>query len=235
MESACQRGAIVTLVATVCLFFVSGVVADHGDHSDEDLSAICVIHPLDFPGINISGTIKLHQASNSNFTTVIGHLYGFENQSYSERGFHVHENGNIGGNCTAAGSHYNPLNNTHGGPTDAIRHVGDLGNINVDPNLEAVINITDSVISLRGDYSILNRAIVVHSGIDDLGMGGHETSNTTGNSGYRIGCCIIVLDQQTTSPAPMPDPTVGSGTSVGPFTGILICLAGLLSMKNIQL
>jgi len=61
--------------------------------------------------------------SNSNFTTVIGHLYGFENQSYSERGFHVHENGSIGGNCTAAGNHYNPLNNTHGGPTDAIRLV----------------------------------------------------------------------------------------------------------------
>lgn len=44
------------------ILVVAGVVSDHGDHSDEDLSAICVIHPLDFPGINISGTIKLHQA-----------------------------------------------------------------------------------------------------------------------------------------------------------------------------
>jgi len=41
------------------------------------------------------------------------------------------------------------------------RHVGDLGNIIVDSNLTSFINITDSVISLQGTYSIVNRSLVV--------------------------------------------------------------------------
>ena len=37
--------------------------------------------------------------------------------------------GNLTNGCVTAGAHYNPYGLTHGGPSDEIRHVGDLGNI----------------------------------------------------------------------------------------------------------
>ena len=39
------------------------------------------------------------------------------------------------------------------------------------------------------------RTIVVHSGTDDLGKGGHEQSKTTGNAGGRPACGVIGIGQ----------------------------------------
>lgn len=36
-----------------------------------------------------------------------------------------------------------------------------------------------------------SRAVVIHSGQDDLGLGGTPLSNTTGNSGSRVACGVI--------------------------------------------
>lgn len=72
-----------------------------------------------------------------------------------------------------------------------MRHVGDLGNIRANAQGEASVNIKDSVISLSGVNSILGRAIVVHSGEDDLGRGNHTLSATTGNAGERWACGVI--------------------------------------------
>lgn len=51
--------------------------------------------------------------------------------------------------------------------------------------------ITDSIISLVGKYSILGRAVVVHSDVDDLGRGGFSDSLTTGHAGTRVACGVI--------------------------------------------
>lgn len=37
----------------------------------------------------------------------------------------------------------------------------------------------------------MGRAIVVHTGTDDLGLGGNEGSLKNGNSGGRAGCGVI--------------------------------------------
>lgn len=63
--------------------------------------------------------------------------------------------------CTSAGPHFNPDNKEHGGPTDSVRHVGDLGNITAEANGVAHVNICDKVISLCGANSIIGRTIVV--------------------------------------------------------------------------
>jgi len=81
----------------------------------------------------------------------------------------------------------------HAGPDDASRHVGDLGNVIADSNGVAKIDITDKVISLTGELSIIGRTMVVHADPDDLGRGGHDLSKTTGNAGARVACGVIGL------------------------------------------
>lgn len=79
----------------------------------------------------------------------------------------------------------------HGGPSDATRHHGDLGNITADNDGVAKIDLVDKVIKLDGAHSIVGRAIVCHAGEDDLGRGGHDDSKTTGHAGARVACGVI--------------------------------------------
>ncbi|RCI15240.1 hypothetical protein L249_6462 [Ophiocordyceps polyrhachis-furcata BCC 54312] len=109
----------------------------------------------------------------------------------SERGFHIHTFGNLTGGCASTGPHYNPFNQTHGSPDDAVRHVGDLGNIKADDQGVAVGVLTDDQIKLMGPYSVIGRAVVVHDSTDDLGKGGHQLSMQTGNAGGRSACGVI--------------------------------------------
>lgn len=61
----------------------------------------------------------------------------------------------------SSGPHFNPFNKTHGAPNDEVRHVGDLGNIEVDDSGIAKVNINDSIISLTGSLNIIGRTLVV--------------------------------------------------------------------------
>ena len=47
--------------------------------------------------------------------------------------------------------------------------------------------------SSRGDIdkSVIGRSIVIHNGIDDLGLGGTDESLKTGSAGSRMACAII--------------------------------------------
>ena len=53
------------------------------------------------------------------------------------------------------------------------------------------LDITDKLISLNGKRSVVGRAIVLHAGTDDLGLGGDDESARTGNAGARSGCGVI--------------------------------------------
>eukprot|EP00026_Physarum_polycephalum_P016097 Phypoly_transcript_16934.p1 GENE.Phypoly_transcript_16934~~Phypoly_transcript_16934.p1 ORF type:complete len:202 (+),score=16.17 Phypoly_transcript_16934:195-800(+) len=105
-------------------------------------------------------------------------------------GFHIHEFGDVS-TCNAAGAHFNPYGATHGGPSDKIRHVGDLGNVQSNSDGKINTEIIDSVISLNGPNSIMGRAVVLHSDQDDFGKGGHADSLKTGHAGSRIACGTI--------------------------------------------
>lgn len=50
----------------------------------------------------------------------------------------------------SAGPHFNPFAKEHGGPTDGIRHAGDLGNVTAAGGV-AKVDITDKQISLSGN------------------------------------------------------------------------------------
>ncbi|XP_012348529.1 superoxide dismutase [Cu-Zn], chloroplastic isoform X1 [Apis florea] len=136
---------------------------------------------------NVTGKLIIVQ-NDDNSVNITGKISGLTEGLH---GFHVHEKGDLRNGCTSTGPHFNPENVTHGGQDSPIRHVGDLGNIQANAKGEADVHIKDFIISLTGKNSILGRAIVVHSGEDDLGKGNSSLSTSTGNSGDRWACGII--------------------------------------------
>ena len=110
-------------------------------------------------------------------------------------GFHVHEFGNLTNGCASAGAHYNPTGVEHAGPEDEVRHVGDLGNIEVtEEGVATVHQVTDRLVNLHGAVNnVIGRSIVVHADEDDLGRGGQSDSKTTGHAGARVACGVIAL------------------------------------------
>ena len=91
-------------------------------------------------------------------------------------------------------SHTTNFQKTHGDPFSLNRHVGDLGNIiTFSSKLPTEVFIFDKLITLETGKAngILDRAVVVHAGEDDLGGGGDEGSLKTGNAGGRVACGII--------------------------------------------
>ena len=139
----------------------------------------------------VKGTVTFLQDSENAPTTVSWNITGSD--ANSERGFHVHASGDLSGGCASAGGHYNPENKAHGAPTDAIRHVGDLGNIKIDAKGSSVGSVRDKLIKLSGPQSVIGRAVVVHGGVDDLGKTAHPDSKKTGNAGGRSACGVIGL------------------------------------------
>ncbi len=67
----------------------------------------------------------------------------------------------------------------------------------------AKVDITDKLVSLTGDHSVIGRSLVVHKDEDDLGLGNHADSKTTGNAGARLACGTIGLKQYTPDRKPL--------------------------------
>ncbi|KAE8287461.1 Superoxide dismutase [Cu-Zn] [Larimichthys crocea] len=152
------------------------------------LKAVCV---LKGDG-EVGGTVFFEQENDSAPVTVTGEIKGLQP---GDHGFHVHAFGDNTNGCISAGPHFNPHNKNHAGPTDAERHVGDLGNVTAGADNVAKISITDSMITLTGPISIIGRTMVIHEKADDLGKGGNEESLKTGNAGSRLACGVIGIAQ----------------------------------------
>ena len=72
-----------------------------------------------------------------------------------------------------------------------------MGNILTNSDAQPTdVVIHDKIISLdpNSPANIVDLAIVIHSGEDDMGKGGHENSLTNGNAGDIIGAGVVGLD-----------------------------------------
>jgi len=151
---------------------------------EPQLRAVCVLTGT----AGVSGMIAFEQPMAGGPTRVIGAIKGLKP---GRHGFHVHQFGDLSQGCTSAGPHFNPYNKTHGGVADDERHLGDLGNVNAGADGTAMVNLSDRLVTLQGQDSVVGRALVVHENEDDLGKGGHQLSKTTGNAGGRLACGVI--------------------------------------------
>lgn len=128
-------------------------------------------------------------------TTVQAHLSGLPPNK--KLAWHIHEFGDLRNlkTCMTTGSHYNPHQKKHGGPHSKIRHVGDLGNLKSDGQGKSTTSVRAKDLKLSGKYSVVGRALVIHSLPDDMGKGGTKMSETTGSAGARIACAVIGWSQ----------------------------------------
>jgi len=130
----------------------------------------------------VTGEVHLFNAHEDSETEIHGAVFGLNPGLH---GFHIHAEGDLGDNCKNALGHFNPAGVNHGAPGDEVRHIGDLGNIDVDDEGIADIKIEDHKVKMSGADSVIGKAIVIHADMDDLGRGGDDGSITTGNAGAR--------------------------------------------------
>lgn len=96
----------------------------------------------------INGKIIFEQASSKSPVKIRGTVYGLEPGMH---GMHVHEGQQLGADCHQVGPHFNPTGKQHGGPRDANRHVGDLGNIRVSSR-----SLSNQMLPVFGAQSLLH-------------------------------------------------------------------------------
>lgn len=141
--------------------------------------AVCVLHPT--KGNDVTGIVTFTKVDNG--VKVVADLQGL---TKGKHGIHIHECGDCSAaDGTSAGGHFNPMGETHGAPMDAMRHEGDMGNIEADATGKAHLEYVDKTISFEGKASIIGRSVIVHEDEDDL------KSQPTGNAGARVACGVI--------------------------------------------
>lgn len=154
--------------------------------------AICIMNPE--ANQVARGIVHFVQASILAKTQINAEFTGLTPNN--KHGFHIHQYGNLKNGCITAGPHYNPHAQVHGGPNSAVRHVGDLGNVQADENGNSTLTMEDSQVTLYGPFSVIGRACVLHRDTDDLGTADNEESKKTGNAGPRIACGVIGLAKE---------------------------------------
>jgi len=141
--------------------------------------AVCVVYPTQ--GNTVTGIVTFTKADGG--VKVVADLQGL---TKGKHGIHIHECGDCSAaDGSSAGGHFNPMAKSHGAPMDAMRHEGDMGNIEADDSGKAHMEYIDKNMSLEGANSIIGRSVIVHKNEDDL------KTQPTGNAGARIACGVI--------------------------------------------
>ncbi|WP_340106775.1 superoxide dismutase family protein [Rhodohalobacter sp. 8-1] len=158
---------------------------DMNDTGEEITELVSVLHPT--LGNDVNGVVRFFKVDEG--IRVLAEVYDLD--ANSTHGFHIHQYGDCSEvDGTSAGGHFNPHGTRHGGPESDERHVGDLGNIQVDQNGYAQYDRIDTVISFEGANNIIGRGIIIHAGEDDL------ESQPTGAAGARLACGVIGVANQ---------------------------------------
>ncbi|TYP91707.1 superoxide dismutase, Cu-Zn family [Fodinibius salinus] len=180
----CSLGILLITFAVSCVQQESNKQQMEKDKTKAEMStdyskAVAVVHPT--KGNDVSGSVTFTKTDDG--VRVQGNLEGL---TPGMHGFHIHQYGDCSASDgTSAGGHYNPAGNKHGAPTDSVRHMGDMGNIEADADGNASIDFVDNTLSLNGSNSIIGHGVILHGGQDDL------TSQPSGAAGPRKACGVV--------------------------------------------
>ena len=170
-----MKRILLSAFAVFSLFAISLTFAS----AQEVKKAIAVLHPAS--GSQVMGTVTFTKTEGG--MQVVADITGL---TPGQHGFHIHEFGDCSApDATSAGGHFNPSKNPHAGHDDAKRHEGDLGNIEADSSGKAHLELTDKMMTMSGEMSIIGRGVIVHEKVDDL------KTQPTGNAGGRVACGVI--------------------------------------------
>jgi Cu-Zn family superoxide dismutase len=173
-----------TLLATIMSAAALIIVSSGAGAADEPTKAIAVLNPAS--GSEVSGTVTFTTSGGE--VKVVADINGLKP---GKHGFHIHEFGDCSAkDATSAGGHYNPTKHPHAAPDAAERHMGDLGNLEADASGKAHLELTDKMLKLSGDNSIVGYAVIVHEKADDL------KTQPTGDAGGRVACGVIGVAKQ---------------------------------------
>lgn len=135
-------------------------------------------------GLEISGSVSFTEHEGG--VAIAVHIEG---APPGPHGLHVHEVGDCSApDFTSAGGHFNPAGVPHGGPDDAERHAGDLGNVEVGEGGMVHLELDSELLTVSaGPSSVVGLAVILHEKADDL------VSQPTGAAGGRLACGVVEL------------------------------------------
>lgn len=134
---------------------------------------------------DLTGTVTFTQENGE--VTMTAEFTGLKEGMHA---IHLHEKADCSAeDGTSAGGHWNPTFEDHGewGSKKGY-HRGDIGNFDVNADGKGSITFTTDQWCIGCDdakKNILNKAVIVHDGVDDF------TSQPSGAAGTRIGCGVI--------------------------------------------
>ena len=171
-----KRHLFPTFVAAIAAIFLTGFATAS---AQEPTKAIAVLHPT--KGSKVEGTVTFTKSGDE--VKVVADVTGL---TPGKHGFHIHEFGDCSSpDGKSAGGHFNPGKSPHAGHDAMPRHVGDLGNIEADSDGKAHLELTDKMMTMSGENSIIGRGLIVHEKADDL------KTQPTGDAGGRVACGVI--------------------------------------------
>jgi len=163
-----------TLIISLGMVCALALVA----HAQDVTNAACKLEAKS--GSQVTGTVTFMKMGDQ--VHVTADITGLKP---GKHGFHIHEKGDCSApDAASAGAHFNPTNQHHGGPTTAMHHEGDLGNVETDASGKTHLSWMGKL-SLSGANSIIGKSVVVHEKEDDL------KTDPSGNSGARVACGVI--------------------------------------------